>query len=218
MKGPPLFLLTGPPGVGKTTVCLRLARSLGERGWSVGGIVTLAEGRCRRALDLGSGRRRLLAVSGETPAGLTGPRWGPYRFSRRTLAWGNAVLLRTVQEMDLVVLDEVGPLELVMGEGFLPALQAVLGRPAPGLVVVRPSLLGTVAEMAARPIVLWEATEANRDALPEEIAAQLDREGSVLAPGHAGEARPSRFFSVGRFSPGDLPDPGAAGLEGMAEG
>lgn len=183
MKGPPLFLLTGLPGVGKTTVCLGLARSLAERGWSVGGIVTLAEGKRRRALDLGSGRRRLLAVSGETPAGPSGPRWGPYRFSYRTLAWGNAVLLRAVEEMNLVILDEVGPLELVMGEGFLPALQAVLGRPAPGLVVVRPSLLRQVGEMAARPIVLWEVTAANRDALPEEIAARLDREGPPRSPG-----------------------------------
>lgn len=179
----PLLLLTGPPSVGKTTVCLGLACALGERGWNVGGIVTLAEGTRRWALDLQGGKRRLLAVSGEAPAGLSGPSWGPYRFSGRTLAWGNAAVLRAMAGgVNLVILDEVGPLELVLGEGFLPALQAVLGGPVSGLVVVRPALVRQVSEMAARPAVLWEVTKANRSTLPEEIAAWLGRESAAIGP------------------------------------
>lgn len=181
MKRPPLLLLTGPPGVGKTTACLSLARALGERGWNVGGIVTLAEGRRRWALDLQGGRRRLLAVSGDAPAGLSGPSWGPYRFSRRTLAWGNAVVLRAVAGgMNLVILDEVGPLELVLREGFLPALRAILEGTVPGLVVVRPALVEQVLEMAARPAALWEVTPTNRNTLPEKIASWLIQESVAI--------------------------------------
>jgi len=186
MSRPSLLLLTGPPGVGKTTVCLGLARLLGEKGWKVGGIVTLAEGRRRLALDLGSGERRLLAVGSgpmparmgeESPAGPSGPRWGPYRFSRPALDWGNATVLRAVAGgVDLVILDEVGPLELVLGEGFLPALRAVLEGPPSGLIVVRPALLERVAGMAGRLAVRREVTLENRQALPEEMAAWLERQ------------------------------------------
>ncbi len=106
---------------------------------------------------------------------LAGPRWGRFTFAAETLAWGNEVVRRALAgPADLVLLDEVGPLELAAGEGFLPALKMLLGREKAGLVVVRPALLEQVGAMAAgRAALVYEVTPENRDGLPAELVGRL---------------------------------------------
>jgi nucleoside-triphosphatase THEP1 len=110
-----------------------------DAGWRVAGLLSPA--RLERgekigieALDLHSGARRLLATRG----GEGGVRWGEWSFDPSTIAWGNRVL-RSLAGCDLLVIDEIGPLELEKGEGWsaaLPLLQE--GRYRLALAVVRP--------------------------------------------------------------------------------
>ncbi len=172
MARPALILLSGQPGVGKSSACLRLVQELRRHGRTAGGIVTLARGRERYALDVACGEERLLAAEGEMQAG---PRCGRFHFLRETLGWGNRVVAQAIADrVDLVVLDEVGPLELDQADGFRPALRALLAGTGAQLVVVRPALVAAVRALAApRATTLWQVTSQNRDSLPTEIAAWL---------------------------------------------
>jgi hypothetical protein len=89
--------------------------------------------------DLSGGERRLLAryVSSETVAACE-PRW---RLSDETLAWGDAVLRRSCPT-DLLIVDEVGPVELLHRRGWLAGLEVALRGPfTAAVVVVRPFLV-----------------------------------------------------------------------------
>jgi nucleoside-triphosphatase THEP1 len=101
--------------------------------------------------------------------------WKRFSFSQAGLDWGNQVVTQAItQEADLIILDEVGPLELVAGAGFTPAMEAIAGPAGAGLVVVRPELLPEVKErLQGRSPAIWAVTYENRDALPREIADGL---------------------------------------------
>ena len=70
-------------------------------------------------LDLGTGISRPLAEADDRPSAL---RTLAYRFNADTLEWGAAVLNRATP-CDLLLVDELGPLELKRGEGWVNALE-----------------------------------------------------------------------------------------------
>jgi len=172
VKDRALILITGAMGVGKSTVCLRLAALWRERGGAPAGLLTRTAGGERYLRDVATGAERLLAAEG---AALAGPRWGRFSFSQASLDWGNEVVRQAVNgPADLVLLDEVGPLELAAGAGLLPALKILLGSEAAALVVVRPALLEQVRALAGgRPCRVFEVTPPDRDRLPARIARAL---------------------------------------------
>jgi nucleoside-triphosphatase THEP1 len=145
---PRLVIVTGPPGCGKTRLCQALARALGERHVDVAGLIS-PERRERGLLtgvdvvDLRSGERRGLA---DLAGPHDGPTIGHWHFLRGGLDWGNEVLSRAVP-CDLLIVDEIGPLELSFGDGWTLARPALTsGRYRLSVVVVRPSLVGAFRE------------------------------------------------------------------------
>lgn len=89
-------------------------------------------------LDLRTGARRPLAEADQLAAVL---RTKAYRFDVAAIAWGAAVL-DTTCPCDLLVIDEIGPLELERGQGWVNALNALgEGQFEVAIVVVRPNLL-----------------------------------------------------------------------------
>ncbi len=176
---PLIGLVSGRIGAGKTTVCQRLADLLRERGWHIGGVLTPAihDEHGRKSgiaiVDLHTGRREVLARIGED---LGGPQIGPYSFAAEPLAWGCRLLEEAWRgAFDLVIVDEIGPLELNRGEGFISALHALERGVAPRtLVVVRDTCLETLrrrlCELEAP--TFW-VDERSREELPAEIAGKL---------------------------------------------
>jgi nucleoside-triphosphatase len=109
-----LLLITGNPGVGKTTVLLKTIESLRSKGYSVGGMIS-REVRTQgtrvgfEILDLESGRRGWLARVDQD----YGPRVGKYRVNLEDLdSVGAAAIINAVKTAALVAVDEVGPMEL----------------------------------------------------------------------------------------------------------
>lgn len=141
-----LFLITGDSGAGKTTWCQARAASAWAAGWHVGGLLSppvIVDGQ-KLAIDLvdmsTDEQRRLaqLRQSAVDPADFATKKW---LFDPAVLAWGNDVL-RQITAVDLLIIDELGPLEFERGHG----LQAAFGLIEAGLyrlagVVIRPSLL-----------------------------------------------------------------------------
>ena len=168
MKTKTLILLTGARGIGKSTVCQRLVALWRERGGVPAGLITRTAGPERYLVDVASGEERLLAAE---DTALAGPRRGKFSFSEEALGWGNEVVRRAVAgPADLLLLDEVGPLELVKGAGFRPALEILLGSGKDALVVVRPALLEKVRGMAGTRVVrTYKVTLEDREGLAERI-------------------------------------------------
>jgi len=174
-----LVLLTGVFGAGKSTVCARVARQARLAGRNVGGVLALAS--CDAAgaksgielLDLATGQRRLQA---STVADLGGICIGRFSMDDTTLAWGADVILRAIEAgCDLVIIDEIGPLELMQGVGLVAALPALLAHPeVPALVVVRSELVEeAVRRLAARSPFVSTVTSENRDAMPARLEHTL---------------------------------------------
>lgn len=137
--------MSGPRGSGKTTTCRQLTQLARQRGLDCAGLLSLAlfDGTRKvgiELVDLRSGASRPLAEADQRPASL---RTKTYRFDVGALAWGTEVLNGALP-CDLLIVDEVGPLELERGQGWANTLDVLrTGRFRLAVVVVRPELLDT---------------------------------------------------------------------------
>lgn len=139
-------LLTGESGSGKTTACLQIVEAARAAEITVRGLVTpgcYAGDGTRIGIDLvdlATDERWPLADR-VPPEQSAGRRW---RFRPDALTRGDA-LLRASQDCDLLVIDEIGPLELIDHGGWTSALDVLReGRYRQALVVIRPGLLDTL--------------------------------------------------------------------------
>lgn len=144
---PRRYLLTAPSGAGKTTFCAELARQARANGLDVAGLLCppVFENGLKTGIqvqDARTGETRSLAV---LAARSPGPAYrlplGQWLFSTESLAWGNAIL-QTALPCDLLILDELGPLEFFRGEGW-QAARHLLPREEyrAAVIIVRPTLI-----------------------------------------------------------------------------
>jgi len=141
---PQLILLTGLSGVGKTTWCSQLIDMARERGLTVNGLLSpsvFKEGRKVgiNIADLQSGETRQLASLRQGESGKIGtPRWS---FDPAVTTWANRAL-QEAGPSDLLMIDELGPLELLQDEGLTAGLRCLdAGKYKVACVVIRTSLL-----------------------------------------------------------------------------
>ena len=170
------WLLTGPPGIGKSTAVSKVIYLVRSRGYGVGGCLTTERRKGRErvgftVIDLMSGIEGPLASS-ETSLG---PRVGRYRVDVKGLAEvGAAALARAAVGAELIVIDEVGPMELTSPE-FKKAAEACFASGKPLLAVVhekmKDPLIDLIRDMPGKEMI--EVTLHNRDGLPESLAKQI---------------------------------------------
>lgn len=178
MKEARLGLLTGPVGVGKTTVAERVVGQARRQGLVCGGVLAPAMiNSCGQkagiwGVDIGTGERRILA---RTDRDLGGPSIGPYSFDASALAWADGAVDRSVGACDLLVVDEIGKLELWRGIGLAPVLSRLAaGEVERALILVRESLLSELqARLAPVEQVVFQICEENRGALAPGILSEL---------------------------------------------
>jgi nucleoside-triphosphatase THEP1 len=176
-------LLTGPVGVGKTTVAERVVGLAHRSGAICGGLLSPAMmNGCGQkvgiwGVDILTAERRILA---RTERDLGGPQVGPYSFDGAALSWAVGVLDQAIGACDLLVVDEVGRLELERGIGLhdiVPRLAS--GQVGRSLVLVRDFLLDELRARLAGPKSgirqgVFRVSEDNRRDLPQSILEQLD--------------------------------------------
>ncbi len=180
-------LVTGAVGAGKTTVVSRVLDRVREGGRSAAGLWCPAHrvGGSKggiRAVDLASGEDRLLAVrtTGQgTPGAHPGERClhrGPYTFDPEVFAWANGLLLRAIKARpDLLVVDEIGPMELERGAGLAKVLEALATENVPRtLVVVRDRCLEPLrARLSSGRTGVFTVDENSRASIPETVSSWL---------------------------------------------
>jgi nucleoside-triphosphatase len=122
-----LIFLTGAPRTGKTTVLQEVALRLEIKGYTLGGMISqeIREKGTRVGFeirDYTSNRKGWLAHIHQP----VGPRIGKYRVNLEDLdSIGVAAILTALKDADIVLIDEIGPMEL-LSEKFENAVQQVL--------------------------------------------------------------------------------------------
>lgn len=161
-----LLLITGSPGIGKTSVLLKTVEALKGRGYSVGGMVSREVRSCGarvgfEVLDLSGGGRGWLAHIHQKQ----GPQVGKYRVNLGDLdSVGSEAIIDAVKNVEVVVIDEIGPMELY-SEYFRKAIK--------NAVESRKLVIGTVH---------WKVT----DKLIREIRGREDAETYIVTYANRG--------------------------------
>ncbi len=166
--------VTGRPGIGKTTLCLKVYDALKDK-LDIEGFVTreVRERGVRvgfKLIDLKSGEEAWLAKVGYRSPFKVG-KYGVIlesidRFAERIEGYANA---------DLIILDEIGPMEL-KSRKFVEAVEGILDRD---------NLLFTIHLKSQHPLLkrirsefeVITLSEENRNAVADEIVRRFAHDG-----------------------------------------
>ncbi len=164
------LFVTGPPGIGKTTLLARVADRLKAAGLRVGGFITLeVREKGRRigfgVLDLLTGARAPLARVGGGE-----PRVGRYALKEDGLVLARVSLLHALREDDVILLDEIGPMEL-KDEPLAAAIEAALESEKPLVASVHAKSTHPLAAAARKTAI--RLNEGNRDALVNALSKKV---------------------------------------------
>ena len=170
-----VLLLTGNPGVGKTTILIKTVEALKAEGISVGGMISreAREDNVRvgfEIIDLTNNRHGWLAHITQR----TGPQVGKYHVNLEDLEnIGATAIVEAVEKCDVIAIDEIGPMEF-FSQKFKQAVKQALESRKVVLAVVhakaRDQLINEVKRREDAEI--FTVTLANRDSLPEELIKQ----------------------------------------------
>jgi nucleoside-triphosphatase len=178
-----VFILTGVPGVGKTTVLLKVVGILKEKGLDVGGMISreVREGNVRvgfEIIDLNNSKCGWLAHVNQK----NGPQVGKYRVNLEDLNnIGAQAIIDSIEKSTVIAIDEVGPMEL-FSEKFKQATKQALESTKPVLAVVHGKAQEPLVIQAKsrEDAELYVVTVQNRDKLPEQIESKIyDAESRV---------------------------------------
>ena len=168
--------MTGQPGVGKTTILLRIVNALKAKGYDVRGMVS-GEVRERgtrigfEIVDFYTGQKGWLAHIRQP----SGPRVGKYRVNLDDLKnIGVNSIINAIKNADVIVVDEIGPMEL-FSQAFKDAILQAVNSTKP--------LLGTIHFKAQNPLInalkarndieIFEVTHENRQNIHNLIITKI---------------------------------------------
>ena len=172
------IFITGPPGIGKTTVLLKTAEKLIAKGYKLGGVITqeIRERGVRVGFeirDFASDNKGWLAHIHQP----VGPQLGKYKVHLENLSSIGALAISAALETaDIVLIDEIGPMEL-FSKAFVDRVQEAINGSK--------SILASIHLYAQHPIVkqiksredviVISVTRKNRVQLPTILANKVIR-------------------------------------------
>ena len=169
------IFITGRPGIGKTTVFMRVVDRLRSQGYIIGGIVCPEiRGRGGRLgfqiIDLMTNRKGILAhICKETEVA---PRIGKYCVNvNDAIEVGVHAINRALQNADVIGIDEVGPMELKVPQLKYTIYEALQSN-KPLIAVVHHRVISNLARTFSG-VRIYEINYANRNALPQLLASML---------------------------------------------
>ena len=165
-------LITGKPGVGKSTLVRRLIELARSKGFKVGGLSTpeMRVGGRRvgfKLVDIATGDEGVLAK-----IGIRGPMVSKYGVNLNDLRRvGVGAIKRAMMESDLIIIDEIGKMEL-FSEEFKQAVVEALNSEKPVVATIGKFLRDPFVKeiLSRKDVLLFEITVRNRDEILYEIS------------------------------------------------
>jgi nucleoside-triphosphatase len=183
-----LLLLTGAPGVGKTTVIRRVAAALRDR--HLGGFYTeeirshgqrqgfrliTFDGQPEKTPD--HARAANLEAASEVIAHADLPKtWrvGKYGVAVPALDALVEKALALEPRTEVYLVDEIGKMEC-LSPRFIAAMRALLAGNRPVVATIALKGVGFIAEVKQLPqALLWLVTPKNRDQIPDQVLAWIE--------------------------------------------
>jgi nucleoside-triphosphatase len=175
------IFLTGQPGIGKTTAIRSIVSGLQMRGKKVGGMVSgeIKGGSGERIgfqlEDISTHKVGILAHFQNGSKGA--PTVGKYYVNLTDIeAIGASAISNATNEADVVIVDEIGPMELKSTQ-FIRAVELAMASER--------NLVGTIHKNSTHPLIssiksnancrIIEVTAQNRGKIPTEIVDELTR-------------------------------------------
>ncbi len=189
-----VFFVTGRPGVGKTTLVKRVAEALFDK-YKIDGFITqeVREGGSRVGFKLMSIAK---AIGRDGPEDWLahvsmfrdGPKIGKYRVNLSAIEdIAIKILEKAVSEADLIIIDEIGPMELLHRK-FLPTVERVLNsdRVVLATIHVRYREDDRLRRLVERPdALLVELTVQNRNNMYQIVKYNIEQALKLLRRGVA---------------------------------
>lgn len=168
-----IIILTGTPGVGKTTIVRDVAQKLKERGVRVGGVVSreIRTNNVRTGfefIDLTTNSRDILAsITGN------GPRVGKYFVNLSGCRFAAERLLNALITSEVIICDEIGPMELKSKE-FVDVVKSLLNSDKKVIVVMHQKLKHPLTdEFRKKSSSLININLGNTEGLSETLLDRL---------------------------------------------
>lgn len=174
---PPICILSGEENIGKSTLCKQIIEYGKSRNIAVSGIRSELEIVNNQKIAINS-----FNVKTDEMMNLAVyfPGWDKekperkWKFNREAINWGNDVLRRSVPT-DLLIIDEIGYLELEKGEGWNECFNVLESNQYQlALVVIRPELL-TLASKRHEKISVYSLQKNNRKEIENKLIDKLNR-------------------------------------------
>jgi len=171
--------ITGRPGIGKTTLFLKVIHSLRREGLTVGGFICpeVRVGGRRvgfKIIDLASGNEGFLAKICDSELSLMKeiPKVGKYCVNvSDAVNIGVNAINNALQSSDIVGIDEIGPMELSV-EALKKAVFKALTSPKPLVAVVHRTRTNEILRKVPNAL-LYTVTLRNRDSLLYDVLDAL---------------------------------------------
>ncbi|VVB88389.1 NTPase [uncultured archaeon] len=163
--------ITGSPGAGKSTVCRNVLKHLT---CTYGGMVS-ADIRVKgervgfEIKDIATGKQGILAHRQGT-----GPRVGSYHVNLEDLNGIGVAAIRNALNSELVVIDEIAPMEFMSPE-FVKVVEEALDSDKNMLVVLHQKSSHPLAERIRREFQVYTVTKENRESLASQIAGKINK-------------------------------------------
>ena len=167
-----VLLLTGDPGVGKTTVIIKVVEALKAEGVSVGGMISreVREGNVRigfEIIDSTNNKHGWLAHANQKG----GPQVGKYHVNMEGLEnIGVKAIIQATEKCSVVAVDEIGPMELY-SQLFKQAVKQALASNKLVLAIMHAKARDPLISLAKQrdDAAIFTVTLGNRDILPQEL-------------------------------------------------
>jgi len=169
------IFITGRPGIGKTTVFMRIVSNLRKYGYIVGGIICPeirgSKGRLGfHIVDILADQKGILAYMCRERSAV--PRVGKYCINvDDAINIGVKAINNALKEADVVGIDEIGPMELKVPQLRL-AIYEALRSAKPTVAVVHYRVVSDLVK-TFRNAKVYEVSYVNRELLPQQLSSEL---------------------------------------------